>query len=103
MSSNSYCLDLGENLYFWNVFPLLLTSVPTYATPSGFSLCVMSSAQCSLSFHSALPHLLSVLVPPVALDPGEKNGNQLQYSCLKNPMDRRALQATVHGVAKTWT
>ena len=74
-----------------------------HATPLGFSLCVMSSAQSSLSFHSALPHLLSVLVQSVALDPGKENGNQLQYSCLKNPMDRRALQATVHGVAKTWT
>ena len=33
--------------------------------------------------------------------PGEGNGNPLQYSCLKNPMDRgEALQATVHGIAK---
>ena len=27
-------------------------------------------------------------------------GNPLQYSCLENPMDRRAWQATVHRVAK---
>ena len=32
--------------------------------------------------------------------PGEGNGNPLQYSCLGNPMDRGARQATVHGVAK---
>ena len=32
--------------------------------------------------------------------PGEGNGNPLQYSCLENPMDRGAWQATVHGVAK---
>ena len=32
--------------------------------------------------------------------PGEENGNPLQYSCLENPMDRGALQAMVHGVAK---
>ena len=31
---------------------------------------------------------------------GEGNGNTLQYSCLGNPMDRGAWQATVHGVAK---
>ena len=31
---------------------------------------------------------------------GERNGNPLQYSCLGNPMDRRAWQATVHGVVK---
>ena len=28
------------------------------------------------------------------------NGNPLQYSCLRNPMDRGAWWATVHGVAK---
>ena len=27
------------------------------------------------------------------------HGNPLQYSCLESPMDRRAWQATVHGVA----
>ena len=32
--------------------------------------------------------------------PGEGNGNPLQYSCLGNPMDRRAWRATVHGVAR---
>ena len=32
--------------------------------------------------------------------PGEGNGNPLQYSCLENPMDRGAWQATVYGVAR---
>ena len=32
---------------------------------------------------------------------GEGNGNPLQYSCLENPMDRRAWWATVHGVVKS--
>ena len=31
------------------------------------------------------------------------NGNLLQYSCLRNPMDKGTWQATVHGVAKSWT
>ena len=31
---------------------------------------------------------------------GEGNGNSLQHSCLGNPMDRGAWQATVHRVAK---
>ena len=35
--------------------------------------------------------------------PGEGIGNPLQYSCLENPMDRGAWQATVHGVSKSWT
>ena len=30
------------------------------------------------------------------------NGNQFQYSCLENSMDR-AWWATVHGAARTWT
>ena len=34
---------------------------------------------------------------------GEGNGNPLHYSCLENPMDRGAWQATVHGVARSWT
>ena len=32
--------------------------------------------------------------------PGEGNGNPLQYSCLGNPVDRGAWQATVYGVAR---
>ena len=35
--------------------------------------------------------------------PGEGNGNLLQYSCLGNPTDRGAWQATVHGVRKSQT
>ena len=35
--------------------------------------------------------------------PGEGNGNPLQYSCLENPMDRGAWQATVPGVTKSQT
>ena len=34
---------------------------------------------------------------------GRSHGDPLQYSCLENPMDRGARQATVHGVAKSWT
>ena len=34
------------------------------------------------------------------LPPREGNGNPLQYSCLGNPMDRGAWQATVQGVAR---
>ena len=35
--------------------------------------------------------------------PEEGNGNQLQYSCLENSMDRGAWWTVVHGVAKSWT
>jgi len=38
-----------------------------------------------------------------SLIPGEENGNPLQYFCLKNPMDRGAWGATVHGIVKSQT
>ena len=39
-------------------------------------------------------------VPGCGRSPGEGNGNPLQCSCLGNPTDRGAWQATVHGVSK---
>ena len=41
------------------------------------------------------------LIPGLGRSSGERNGNPLQYSCLQNPMDRGAWQATVHGVTKS--
>ena len=40
------------------------------------------------------------LIPGSGRSLGEGNGNPLQYSCLGNPMDRGAWQATIHRVAK---
>ena len=40
------------------------------------------------------------LMPGSGRSPGEGNDNPVQYSCLGNPMDRGAWQATVHGVTK---
>ena len=42
-------------------------------------------------------------VPGLGRSPVEGNGNPLQYSCLENPMEGGAWQATVHGVAKSRT
>ena len=39
-------------------------------------------------------------IPGLGRSPGEGNGNPLQYSCLGNPIDRGAWQATIHGVTK---
>ena len=39
------------------------------------------------------------LIPGLGKAPGGGRGNSPQYSCLGNPMDRGAWQATVHGVA----
>ena len=42
-------------------------------------------------------------IPGLGRSHGEGNGNPFQYSCLGNPMDRRAWQAIVHGVTKELT
>ena len=43
------------------------------------------------------------LIPGSGRCPGGGHGNLLQYSCLENPMDRGAWQATVHRIAKSQT
>ena len=41
------------------------------------------------------------LIPGMVRSPGGGKGNPLQYSCLENPMDRGAWQATVHRVTES--
>ena len=41
------------------------------------------------------------LIPDPGRLPGKGNGNPLQYSCLRNPVDRGAWRATVPGVAES--
>ena len=43
------------------------------------------------------------LIPGWGISPGEGNDNPVQYSCLRNPMDRGDWQATVHGSQKSQT
>ena len=42
-------------------------------------------------------------IPGLGRYHGGGHGNLLQYSCLENPMDRGAWQATVHRIAKSRT
>ena len=42
-------------------------------------------------------------IPGSGRSPGGGHGNPLQYSCLENPRDRGAWQATVHGVTQSRT
>ena len=42
-------------------------------------------------------------IPGLGGSPGGGHGNALQYSCLKNPIDRGAWQVTAHSVAKSET
>ena len=41
------------------------------------------------------------LIPGSGRSSGGGNDNPLQYSCLEDPMDRGAWQATVHSAAKS--
>ena len=43
------------------------------------------------------------VIPGLERSPAGGNSNPLQYSCLKNPMDRGGWQATVHRVIKNQT
>ena len=52
-------------------------------------------------FNRILPPIL--YIPGLGRSPGVGNDNLLQYSCLENPMDRRAWSANIPGVAKSWT
>ena len=42
-------------------------------------------------------------IPGSERSPGGGHGNSLQYSCLEDPLDRRACWAIVHGVTKSRT
>ena len=42
-------------------------------------------------------------IPGSGRSPGGGHGYPLQYSCLENPHGRGAWQATIHGIAKSWT
>ena len=42
------------------------------------------------------------LIPELRKPPGEGNDYPLQYSCLENPMNRGAHQATAYEVIKSW-
>ena len=81
------------------------------------SLSTLICVPCPASAPHAFPTGLATLWDPAPLlpaqlrvqwtgpdplaSPGEGNGNLLQYSCLDNPMDRRAWQGRVHGVAES--
>ena len=59
---------------------------------------VFSFSNLQSSFYIRFCHCQSL-----SLDTGGGHVNPLQYSCLKNPMDRGAWQAAVHSVAQSWT
>ena len=65
--------------------------------PSGS---IGEESSCNAGDVGLIPESRVGLIPGSRRSPGEGNGNPLQYSCLGNPLDRGAWQATVHGVRK---
>ena len=59
-------------------------------------------APCIIWEQSCLFYLAFIL-PCICTEVAEGSGTPLQYSCLKNPTDRGAWWAVVHGVAKSRT
>ena len=72
----------------------------SYTAPVFYKLTSMVAQMVKASAYNAGDPGLN---PGSGRSPGEGNGNSLQYSCLENPMDRGAWQATFHGVAENWT
>ena len=70
---------------------------------TGLSFCLCTSLGGSDGNESACSAGDPGSIPRSGRSAGEGNGNPVQYSCLENPLDRGAWQATVHGVAKSWT
>ena len=71
-------------------------------------LSVLNHTIQSFPFRIDLSHIFSMRVDPGSIpglgrSPGQRNGNPLQYSCLRNPIDGGDWQATAHGVAKSKT
>jgi len=65
------------------------------------------ASQLALMVKNLLAHAGDIrdvsLIPGSERSLGGGHGNPSQYSCLENPMDRGAWQATVHRVTKSWT
>ena len=91
------CHPTGDAKQEWETFVVLSHRVLSYwAFPSGStgeeSICNKGDTRGADSIHGS------------GRFPGEGNGSPFQYSCLKNPMDRRTWWATVQRVtnSRTW-
>ena len=93
--SAKFLLLLIQKLFQQEVYKIYLNIIPHYLY-GGFPGGSVGKAS---AYNAGDPGL----IPGFGRSPGEGMGNPLQHSCLENPMDRGAWQATVHGVPKSWT
>ena len=93
-------LDINLYLYGLQIFPI-------YRLPFQFVDYFLKVSQVALVVKKLSASAEDVRevssVRGLGRSPGGGHGNPLQYSCLENPMDRGAWEATVHGVAKSRT
>ena len=81
---------------------VLLRFIHVVANISYLLFCVAEWCSLNCFYRLIFPYWVFVCLfyIMVFLDIGEGNGNLLQYSCLKNPMDTGAWRATIHGVSR---
>ena len=79
----------------------ILTYMPACAFCPVDSSCNITGEEPLLSIYCHVRDTGSI--PGSGRAPREGNGNTHQYSCLGNPMDKKAWRATVCGVAKNQT
>ena len=101
-STSGYSLS-RSHIVQERVFAHLRTTNAAMLTTVTYTLVDLSGPPWWLKTIKNLPAMQETRVLVWGTYPGEGNGNLLQYSCLENPMDRGAWQATVHGVAKSRT
>ena len=85
-----------------------LSSFPRHSLLLSLKLRIASHGASSVAQNSAVKNSPAMWETQVGSlgwkdSPGEENDYPLQYSCLGNPTDRGAWQATVHGISKSWT
>ena len=89
-------MALGGNFCFKNIKLCFIYFETDICQNLGASLMTQTVRFC-------LQYRRPVFDPQVRKSPWRRECNPLQYSCLENSVDRRAWQATVHGVAKSQT
>ena len=81
--------------------PCLLIYYYLWLLSPGFAPCISSMLEEAYTLVGVIRDTGSVL--GLGRSPGRGHGYPLRYCCIKNPMDRGAWWATVHGVSKNWT
>ena len=87
---------MNPHLLHWQVDSVPLSH--QWSPPGCYFAIIWITVHCRIKWAS---QAVLVIKNPPANAGG--HGNLLKYSCLENPMDRKAWQATVHGVAKNLT